>query len=139
MDSVTLPVNVDMPSVRILPSPNSQLEPSLHTGPMTAIRSLLLQAGYSVVDSEEAGDFTVVLELRSEHRTPQGNLGNFHTAYVEGGMTLRNASGSLVDQIILDRVKGVQLDPAAALSLALSNTAEALKEKHGNSLIRALR
>ena len=54
-------------------------------------------------------------------------------------MTLRNAGGNLVDQIVLDRVKGVQLDPAAALNLALSNTAEALKEKHGNTLIRALR
>ena len=51
-------------------------------------------------------------------------------------MTLRNAGGNLVDQIVLDRVKGVQLDPAAALNLALSNTAEALKEKHGNTLIR---
>ena len=92
-----------------------------------------------VVDDGETGDFTVILELRSERRAPQGNLGNFHTAYVEGGLTLRNSGGNLVDQIVLDRVKGVQLDPAAALNLALSNTAEALKEKHGNTLIRALR
>lgn len=139
VDSVTLPVNVDMPSVRIVSSPDSQLEQALHAGPMTAIRSLLLQAGYAVVDRDEAGDFTVILELRSERRAPQGNLGNFHTAYVEGGLTLRNAGGNLVDQIVLERVKGVQLDPAAALSLALTNTAEALKEKHGNALIRALR
>lgn len=139
VDVLTLPVEVEMPSVHIMPAANSQLDVEAHAGPIAALRSLLLDAGYIVVDAGADSDFSLAVDLRAERRTPSGDLGNFHTAYVQGGLVLRNASGNIIHQAVLDRVKGVQLDPATALTLALSNAAEALREKHGNDLIRALR
>jgi len=139
VDSVTLPVEVEMPSVQIMPSLNSQLDAAAHSGPITALRSLLLDAGFRVLDIGDDSDFTLALELRSESRAPSGELGNFHTAYVEGGLVVRNAGGDIVHQVVLQRVKGVQLDAATALNLALSNAAETIREKHGNNIIQALR
>ena len=138
VEVVTLPVDVEMPSVHILPAPNSQLNEDAHAGPISALRSLLLDAGFIVVDAGSDSDFSLAVELRAERRTPSGDLGNFHTAYVQGGLVLRNAAGTILHQAVLDRVKGVQLDPNTALNLALSNAAAALREKHGNNLIQAL-
>lgn len=138
VEVVTIPVDVEMPSVHILPAPNSQLNEDAHAGPISALRSLLLDAGFIVVDAGSDSDFSLAVELRAERRTPSGDLGNFHTAYVQGGLVLRNAAGTILHQAVLDRVKGVQLDPNTALNLALSNAAAALREKHGNNLIQAL-
>ena len=127
MDGITLPVEVEMPSVQIVPASNSQLDEA-HAG--SALRSLLLDR-YIVVDAGADSDFNLAVNLRAERRTPSGDLGNFHTAYVQGARFVqcigqhRPLSGPRP-------VKGVQLHPATALSLALSNAAEALREKHGN-------
>ena len=137
--SISLPIEVEMPTVQIRPAPSSQLRVEDHSGPITVLRSVLLDAGYKILDNGTDSDFSLILELRSETRRPSGELGNFHTAYVEGGLVLRKTGGDIVHQIVLDRVKGVQLDPATALNLALSNLAESIREKHANNLIRAFR
>ena len=85
VDGVTLPVEVEMPSVQIVPASNSQLDVEAHAGPIAALRSLLLDAGYIVVDAGADSDFNLAVDLRAERRTPSGDLGNFHTAYVQGG------------------------------------------------------
>ena len=58
---------------------------------------------------------------------------------MEGALTLKNANGQVVEETRIDRVKGVQLDAEAALSLALSNAAEAIEKNHGPALLRGLR
>ena len=137
-DQVTVAIDVRMPTIRIRPSTNSQLNAASHQGPISAIEAILLDAGFLILPLDESSDFTLTLELRSERRTPNGDLGNFHTAYIEGGLIVESQSGQRVHQVVLNRVKGVQLDPNAALNLALSNTAKAIKEKHANELIDAL-
>ena len=128
-----------MPTVDIRPAANSQLGEEAHSSAITTLRSVLLDAGFKIIDNGTGSDFSLTLELRSETRRPSGELGNFHTAYVEGGLVLRKTGGDIVHQIVLDRVKGVQLDPSTALNLALSNLAESIREKHANNLIQAFR
>ena len=139
VNSISLPIEVEMPTVQIRPAPNSQLGVEAHSSTITVLRSVLLDAGFKILDNGAYSDFSLTVELRSETRRPSGELGNFHTAYVEGGLVLRKTGGDIVHQIVLDRVKGVQLDPSTALNLALSNLAESIREKHANNLIRALR
>ncbi len=134
-----IPLAVVLPSVFIQASPSSDLEPQQHDVLIQALRGSLLEAGFLMGASSLDSDFTISFNLRSERRTPSGDFGNFHTAYIAGSIALHNASGNLIRETALEKVKGVQLDPNAAMNLALSNAAEVVEKKHGPDLIRALR
>ena len=138
VDRISVPIKVVMPSVRVIPSPSSRVETSLHNGTITELQSLLIDEGFIISESSTQSDFVILLELRSEQREPSSNLANFHTAYVEGKIAVRNARDAIVNQIILDRVKGVQLNASTALNLALSNMAQTIREKHGNTIVQSL-
>ncbi len=138
-DQVRLPISVEMPAVYVGVDPNSGLAPSLHEAPMQALRSALLDEGFTLVDGAAEAAFGVLFNLRSELRTPTADLGNFHTAYIEGSITIRDADGNRVDEIRLDRTKGVQLNSDAAMRLALSNAAEIIEKSLGKSLAQRLR
>lgn len=139
LDRVDVPISVSMPSVGLQVDPASELNAGNHQGLMRSLRSSLVQRGYAVVSDGEDADFTLAIQLAVERRTPSGDIGNFHTAYVSGSLLLRNASGQLVKEVILQRVKGVQLSADAALQLALSNATKAVEEKHTTTLIKAMR
>lgn len=134
-----IPLDVVLPSVFIQASPSSGLAVQQHDAVIQALRGALLAEGYGMESTSNRSDFTISFNLRSEQRTPAGDFGNFHTAYITGSISLRNATGKLIKEIALDKVKGVQLDPNAALNLALSNAAEAVEKKHAPDLIRSLR
>lgn len=138
-DQVRLPISVEMPEVFVGIDPNSAVEPSLHEAPLQALRSVLLEEGYTLVDRADEATFGVLFSLRSELRTPTADLGNFHTAYIEGFITIRDADGNRVDEIRLDRTKGVQLNSDAAMRLALSNAAETIEKSLGKSVAQRLR
>ena len=69
---------------------------------------------------------------------PVRHLWAIPPAYIEGTMTLSNRQGEVVEEIQLERVKGVQLDAEAALQLALSNAAEAVRKNHGRTQLRGM-
>ena len=137
--TLAIPIVLDMPSVHVGVDTGSDLADELHDAPVQALRSSLLSAGFPVVDEAGTADLTVQFDLRTEHRAPTGNFEGFHTAYVEGSIKVRNASGQIVEEILLDRTKGVQLNPDAALQLALSNTAESIEKSKGKIVADALR
>ena len=137
---VRVPLDIEMPTIALAPAAGSTVSASGHAPLMDAMRAILLDAGCSVVASGASGaDYLIEFNLRTERRTPSGTYGQFHTAYVEGALTLKNANGQVVEETRIDRVKGVQLDAEAALSLALSNAAEAIEKNHGPALLRGLR
>ena len=137
--TVKVPIAVDMPSVHVGIDASSDLTTPQHDAPMQALRAALLSAGFQVLDQAEATDFKVEFDLRAESRSPTGSLEGFHTAYVEGSIKVRNAEGRIVEEILLDRTKGVQLNPDAALQLALSNTAESIEKSMGKKVADAIR
>ena len=53
-------------------------------------------------------------------------------------MRTRNAAGVVTEEIVLDRTKGVQLNPESALRLALSKTAETIEKTVGKKIAAAL-
>lgn len=138
-DQFRLPISVEMPAIHVGVDANSGLDASLHEAPMQALRSVLLDEGFILVDGADEAAFGVLFNLRSELRTPTSNLGNFHTAYIEGSITIRDANGNRVDEIRLDRTKGVQLNSDAAIRLALSNAAETIEKSLGKTLAQRLR
>ena len=135
---IRVELDLEMPSVRVVPASNSALSGSNHTPLVDAMRSVLLDAGCSLAPADTESDYLIEFNLRSERRTPSGTYGQFHTAYIEGTMTLSNRQGEVVEEIQLERVKGVQLDAEAALQLALSNAAEAVRKNHGRTLLRGM-
>lgn len=131
-------LDIELPSVRLVSSTRSAVSAEDHTALLDAMRGVLLDAGFDVSEHGDV-DYTIEIQLRSEHRTPSSGLAQFHTAYVEGTLTLRREGGQVIEEVRLDRVKGVQLDPRAALQLALSNAAESVEKKHGRILLEGLR
>ena len=138
-DMIRIPIVVEMPRVHVGRDPQSGIDADLLQAPLQAMRSVLMDEGYIIEDSAEASEFTILLNLRSEMRTPASNYGDFHTAYVEGAIVIRNANGTRIDEFRVDRTKGVQLNPEAALKLALSNTAQAIEKSIGKSVASRLR
>ena len=136
---VRVPLDIEMPSVKLAPAPGSDLTAQQLRPLMEAMRKVLLDGGFDVAESAEDSDYWVEFNLRTERRTPTADLGQFHTAYLEGTLTLRKADGRLVEETRIDRVKGVQLNPEAALQLALSNAAETVEKKHGRALLDGMR
>ena len=136
---IRIPIVVEMPRVHVGRDPQSGIDADLLQAPLQAMRSVLMDEGYIIEDSAEASEFTILLNLRSEMRTPASNYGDFHTAYVEGAIVIRNANGTRIDEFRVDRTKGVQLNPEAALKLALSNTAQAIEKSIGKSVASRLR
>jgi len=127
-----------MPSFQLAPSPNTGLNAADHAPLIQALRTVLLDEGFSVHSATEAADYQIEFDLRVERRTPSGDFGNFHTAYITGAISLKTFEGRLLKEVALDRVKGVQLDPQAAFQLALSNAAEAIEKNQGLELIRSI-
>lgn len=136
--NVRLPIRVEMPSFQLAPSPNTGLNAADHAPLIQALRTVLLDEGFSVHSATEAADYQIEFDLRVERRTPSGDFGNFHTAYITGAISLKTFEGRLLKEVALDRVKGVQLDPQAAFQLALSNAAEAIEKNQGLELIRSI-
>ena len=102
------------------------------------MRSALIAAGFGISESSSEADFAVMFNLRAEQRTPTGDYGNFHTAYVQGTVQIRRADGSLVSELVLERVKGVQMSPSAALLQAMENAAESVEKNLGKKTAAAL-
>lgn len=128
-------LDIEMPSVRLASAATSTLSLPQHTPLFDAMRAVLLDSGCTLAAPNEASDFLIEFNLRAERRTPSGTYGQFHTAYVEGTLALKNSHGQVVDEVRIDRVKGVQLDAEAALQLALSNAAESIQKNHGRALL----
>ncbi len=137
--TLTLPIVLDMPRIFVGIAPSSNLSAELHDAPLQALRAALLSAGFLVMEDAGAADFTVEFDLRSEHRAPSGSFEGFHTAFVEGAIKVRNQAGRMTQEILLDRSKGVQMNPDAALRLALSNTAESIERSIGEKVTDAIR
>ena len=135
---VALPVRVEMPRIFIGVDPASPLAAELIGGPIQSMRGVLMDDGFTVVDKADEAEFTVLFNLRSEVRPPVSDLGNFHTAYIEGSVIVRDADGNRVDEERINRTKGVQLSAAAALNLALNNAAESIEKTLGNKVSAAL-
>ncbi len=136
--NIRIPLDIEMPSIQLAPSSESSLPASQHAPLLDAMRAVLLDAGCAVAPAGESGDYLIEFNVRTERRSPSSSYGQFHTAYVEGTVSLKNAGGRVVEEIRIDRVKGVQLDAEAALQLALSNAAEALEKNQGPALLQGL-
>jgi len=134
----SIPVTVTLPVVHIGAAPSETIGATLHQGPVQAMRSALIAAGFGIAESSEEADFAVMFNLRAEQRTPTGDYGNFHTAYVQGTVQIRRADGSLVSELVLERVKGVQMSPSAALLQAMENAAESVEKNLGKKTAAAL-
>lgn len=128
-------LDIEMPSVRLASAATSTLSLPQHTPLFDAMRAVLLDSGCTLAAPNDASDFLIEFNLRAERRTPSGTYGQFHTAYVEGTLALKNGHGQVVDEVRIDRVKGVQLDAEAAMQLALSNAAESIQKNHGRALL----
>ena len=57
---------------------------------------------------------------------------------MNGTLRTRNAQGEVTQEIVLDRTKGVHLNPESAMRLALSKTAESLEKTAGKKVAAAL-
>lgn len=138
LDARSLPIVVVMPSVFVSIQDGAALGAPLTDGAVQAMRAALMASGFSMVETVDSADFTVSLDLRSDLRTPSGNYGDFHTAYVQGSIAVRDRGGQLRKEVLVERTKGVQLDSDAALRLALSNTAESIEKILGKKVSAAL-
>lgn len=136
--TLTVPITVTLPVVHIGAAPSTTIGEALHQGPVQAMRSALITAGFNISESVAEADFTVMFNLRAEQRTPTGDYGNFHTAYVQGTVQVRRADGSLLTELELERVKGVQMNPSAALLQAMENAAESVEKNLGKKTAAAL-
>lgn len=132
-----LPLTVEMPTVRMEVAASSEVSVNDHDGLIQAMRGLLLEAGYTIVEADRA-DISITFDLRHEARTPTTEYGNFHTAYIEGAISIRRPSGQMIHEERIDRIKGVQLNPNAALQVALNNAADAIEKRIGKSLMEKL-
>jgi len=131
-------LDVEMPSVFLTQGAISTLSTPQHTPLFDAMRAVLLDSGCTLASPNETSDYLIEFNFRSEHRTPSGNYGQFHTAYVEGTLALKNRQGQIVHEVRIDRVKGVQLDSEAALLIALTNAAESIMKRHGRALLQGI-
>jgi hypothetical protein len=136
---ISVPIKVEMPRVHVGADAESTLDAGQMAGPIEALRRVLMKEGFEVVDTPESAQFQLSFRLRSDMRSPQGDLANFHTAYVEGIALTRDATGARVNETQIDRIKGVQLNAEAALRIALSNLAESIEKSLGKKITDNLR
>jgi len=136
--SFRVSVEVVLPTLHIKSAASSTIAAPMQDGVLTALRRTLRSAGFDILDAISDPEFTVEVDLRKELRTPSGAYSEFHTAYVEGTIRTRDAQGQITSEIPLERSKGVQMDPAAALRLALSKTAEEVERTAGKKVADSL-
>lgn len=136
--TLRIPINVIMPAVHIAISSQSTVPASEQDGVLTALRNAMRTEGFNVLGPNEAADFDIEIDLRQDHRTSSEAYNQFHTVYMNGTVRTRNAAGVVTEEIVLDRTKGVQLNPESAMRLALSKTAEIIEKTVGKKIAAAL-
>ncbi|MDB4564012.1 hypothetical protein N9084_01760, partial [Flavobacteriales bacterium] len=136
--TLRIPINVIMPAVHIAISSQSTVPASEQDGVLTALRNAMRTEGFNVLGPNEAADFDIEIDLRQDHRTSSEAYNQFHTVYMNGTVRTRNAAGVVTEEIVLDRTKGVQLNPESAMRLALSKTAETIEKTVGKKIAAAL-
>ncbi len=136
--SVRIPIGVSLPTLSVEMSGESTVPAAEQDGVLTALRNAMRQEGFTVLSTGEAADFNVEVDLRQDHRTPSEAYTQFHTVYINGAIRLRSSEGQLTEEIVLDRSKGVQLNPQSALKVALSKTADSIEKTAGKKIATAL-
>lgn len=136
--ALRIPITVKMPTVFIAAGDEGAVSATQQEGVLTALRNVLRGEGFEVLTAPQMADYSLELNLRKDTRTPTGDLSQFHTVYVDGVIKVRNASGQTTQEVVLERVKGVQLNPESALNLALNKTAESIQRTVGKKITTAL-
>ena len=134
-----IPIALTMPSVFIAAGDGGAVSVAQQEGVLTALRNALRSEGFDVVAAPQMADYALELNLRKETRTPTGDLSQFHTVYVDGVVKVRNAEGQTIQEVVTERVKGVQLNAQSALNLALNKTAETMERTVGKKIASALK
>lgn len=134
-----MPVEVTMPAIHIALAVEGDVTTQEAAGVVQATRIAMRREGFEVLEVPGGADFGIEILLRKEIRTSPDHLGQFQTVYVEGALRARDAQGQWVEELALERVKGVQLDTDAALRVALANMGELIDGKLARRLAEALR
>ncbi|MCH1582444.1 MAG: LPP20 family lipoprotein [Flavobacteriales bacterium] len=134
-----IPIALTMPSVFIAAGDGGAVSVAQQEGVLTALRNALRSEGFDVVAAPQMADYALELNLRKETRTPTGDLSQFHTVYVDGVVKVRNAEGQTIQEVVTERVKGVQLNAQSALNLALNKTAKTMERTVGKKIASALK
>ena len=133
-----IPIHVAMPTVHIAIAETSTIEPTQQDGVLTALRNAMRSEGFEVLATPQTADYSIEIDLRHNYNAQSASYSQFQTVYLNGTLRTRNAQGEVTQEIVLDRTKGVHLNPESAMRLALSKTAESLEKTAGKKVAAAL-